>query len=83
MWYHEIMKCIFSAIFTKEKKGYSVLCPELGIASQGATIPEAEKNIREAIELYIEDMPEKELRQYEGAAAPEAPIVKMLEFSHA
>ena len=34
-------------------------CPSLGIASQGKDIDEAIKNIKEAIELYLEEQPEK------------------------
>ena len=33
-------------------------CTNLGIASQGNTTDEALKNIREAIELYLEEQPE-------------------------
>lgn len=33
-------------------------CVTLGIASQGETMDEAMKNIREAIELYLEEQPE-------------------------
>ncbi len=47
------MKNTFDFIFTKEEKGYSALCPELGVASQGETLDEAEFNIREAVELYL------------------------------
>lgn len=45
------------AIFTKEKEGgYSVSVPALpGCHSQGDTFEEAQKNITEAIELYLED----------------------------
>ena len=32
---------------------------ELGVASQGKTLEEAEKNVQEAIELYLEDQPNK------------------------
>ena len=32
---------------------------ELGVVSQGKTVEEAEKNIREAIELFLEDQPKK------------------------
>ena len=40
-----------------ETGGYNVSCPSLpGCHSQGDTIDEALANIREAIELYIEDM---------------------------
>ncbi|MBU0760654.1 MAG: type II toxin-antitoxin system HicB family antitoxin [Nanoarchaeota archaeon] len=34
-------------------------CTNLGIASQGTTTEEAIKNIKEAIELYLEEQPEK------------------------
>lgn len=34
-------------------------CTNLGIASQGETTEEAMKNIKEAIELYLEEQPEK------------------------
>lgn len=34
---------------------YVALCPELDIASQGKTVEEVLKNLKEAIELYLED----------------------------
>jgi len=34
-------------------------CTNLGIASQGDTTDEALKNIKEAIELYLEEQPKK------------------------
>ena len=45
------------AVFTKEKEGgYSVSIPSLpGCHSQGETFEEAQKNITEAVELYLED----------------------------
>lgn len=43
-----------------ESKGWSAVCPELpGCASAGKTEQEALANIREAIELYLEPVPEK------------------------
>ncbi len=30
---------------------------ELGVVSQGKTIEKAKKNLQEAVELYLEDMP--------------------------
>ncbi len=49
------MDTMFSAFFKKELEGgYSAFCPELGVASQGETIEEAEINLKEACELYIE-----------------------------
>ncbi|MEX2017076.1 MAG: type II toxin-antitoxin system HicB family antitoxin [Candidatus Pacearchaeota archaeon] len=37
---------------------FVVLCPSLRIASQGKSVEEAMKNIKEAAELYLEEMPE-------------------------
>ena len=82
MWYYKYMKYVFSAIFTKENGGYSVLCPELDVSSQGKDINEAEYNIREAVELYIKDLPNSELVSYTQAQA-EIPFVKTFEVSHA
>lgn len=41
-----------------EREGdlYSALCLELNVASQGRTIKEAERNIKEAVNLYLEDV---------------------------
>ena len=38
--------------------GYSVVCTDLDVASQGETIEEAKKNIKEAVELYLESAEE-------------------------
>lgn len=41
----------------EEEGGYHVYCPSLpGCHSQGETIDEALANIKEAIDLYVEDM---------------------------
>ncbi len=47
----------YNAIFQKEDEGgYSVWVPSLpGCASQGETFEKAQKNIQEAIALYLED----------------------------
>jgi len=49
-------KQLLLGISVKEETegGYSVVCTDLDIASQGETVEEAKKNIREAVELYIE-----------------------------
>lgn len=43
-------------LIKKEGKLYSALCLEFDVASQGRNVEEAKKNIREAVEFYIEDM---------------------------
>ncbi len=40
-----------------EEGGYVAFNPETGTASQGETIDEALANLREAVELFLEDEP--------------------------
>jgi len=40
----------------EEEKQFVALCPELDVVSQGYTIEEAIKNLKEACELYIGEM---------------------------
>jgi predicted RNase H-like HicB family nuclease len=44
----------FTAIIEREDDGYVALCPELDIASQGASVSEAREALQEAIELFFE-----------------------------
>ena len=46
----------FTAIIRKGEKQFVALCPEIDVASQGYTIEEALNNLKEAVELYIEEM---------------------------
>ncbi len=45
---------VFTGAVIKEDKGYSSLCLELDVASQGDTIKEAKHNLLEAVTLYLE-----------------------------
>lgn len=45
---------LLTVVVKEEEKGYSVVCPELNVASQGGTFEETISNIKEAMELYIE-----------------------------
>ena len=47
----------FTTIINKEGRFYNARCAELGVVSQGKTIEEAQKNLIEATELYLEDEP--------------------------
>ncbi len=49
------MQRTFSAVLTKGEIAIVALCPELGVVSQGKTKKEALANLREAVELYLED----------------------------
>ncbi len=64
----------FTASITKEGKWFVAHAIELGVVSQGRTIAEAQKNLQEAVELYLEETPgvKKEL-------AREAPLLTILE----
>ena len=44
----------FTAVITKEGKWYVAHCVEIGVVSQGKTIEEAQSNLKEAVELYLE-----------------------------
>lgn len=45
----------FTAIIKKGERQYVALCPELDVVSQGYTVEEALKNLKEAVDLYIEE----------------------------
>ena len=51
-------KLLLNVIVQQEDKGYSLICPELNVASQGETFEDAIDNIKEAVELYIESAEE-------------------------
>lgn len=53
----------FTAILTREGDGYVALCPEVDVASQGATIEEASQNLVEALELFFESASPDEVAQ--------------------
>jgi len=48
-----------TAVLHKEDDMYVAECPEVSTASQGYTVDEAVKNLKEAIELYLEEFPLK------------------------
>lgn len=49
--------------------GFSSLCPELDVASQGDTEEEARENLKEALELFLEDVDPDELSRRLAAGA--------------
>ena len=53
----------FTAIIEREENMYVALCPELDIASQGDTVEEARKNLKEAIELFLEEASQQEIKE--------------------
>ncbi len=52
----ELSSTKLTAIVKKGEKQYVALCPELDVVSQGYTVEEALKNLKEAVELYTEEI---------------------------
>lgn len=65
----------YTAVFSPEETGgYSVTIPALpGCVSQGETFEEALANIKEAAELYLEDMKESDIPE-EKASIVVSPV---------
>lgn len=45
---------VFTALILREESGYSALCLDLDVASQGDTIAQARESLLEAVTLYME-----------------------------
>lgn len=56
----------FTAVITKEEGWYVAHCVELGVVSQGKNIEEAQANLKEAVELYLESFGTDDLPQSSG-----------------
>ena len=46
----------FTAIIRKGEKQFVALCPEVDVVSQGHSVEEALDNLKEAVDLYVEEM---------------------------
>lgn len=64
------LKCLVEP----EDDWYVSYCEELGIASQGATMIEAKKNLEEAIEMFFEDASQSEIMGLLAPLAPKSPV---------
>ncbi|MEE9455787.1 MAG: type II toxin-antitoxin system HicB family antitoxin [bacterium] len=58
----------FTAVIMKEAKWYVAHCLELGVVSQGESLEEAQANLREAVELYIESFGDEGVPGYSPGA---------------
>jgi predicted RNase H-like HicB family nuclease len=54
---------VYTAIIEREGDLYAALCPELDVASQGATVEEATANLKEAVQLFLDCADPEELRR--------------------
>lgn len=46
----------FTAVISREEKWYVARCLELGVVTQGKSIEDAQVNLKEAVELYLEEL---------------------------
>ena len=51
----------YAATIWKETEGYVSKCPELGVTSCGDSFEEALNNLREAVDLYLENAKELDI----------------------
>lgn len=52
-----------TAVLIREDDGFVALCPEVDVASQGNSIEDAKKNLREAVELFFECASPQEIEE--------------------
>lgn len=52
---------VYPDVTPNGEAGFSALCPELDIASQGESEVRARENLREALELFLEDADPQEV----------------------
>lgn len=63
-----------AVIIQREGRWYVARSVELGVVSQGKSVEEAQKNLQEAVDLYLEGMP-----QTRRVLGKEAPLVTSIE----
>lgn len=68
-----------TVVIHKEGKWFVAQSLELGVVSQGKTIEKAQENLKEAVELYLEDQPSLKKNL---AFSDSAPLVTSLELQH-
>ncbi len=68
----------FTTTFQREGNWFVAHCAELGVTSQGDTLEAAERNLREAIELYLEDVPAEERQRF-----ADHPLIKTIDLESA
>jgi len=72
------MTYTFTTVIVKEDRWYVARCVELGVVSQGKSIETAQKNLKEAVKLYLGKRP----TAVRGNFLKKAPLVTTLEVSN-
>ncbi len=50
-----------TAIIEEEGNQFTAICPEVDVASQGNSVSDAKKNLKEALELFFETASKEEI----------------------
>jgi predicted RNase H-like HicB family nuclease len=67
---------LFTSVIWKEGKYFVAQCLNVDVSSFGKTYEEAVKNIKEAVELYMEDAPKNSVNKIE------MPSISVAEIKH-
>lgn len=62
------MTYICTTIINQEGKWFVARCLELGVVSQGESVEDAQSNLKEAVNLYLENQPHS--KKYLSKKAP-------------
>jgi len=65
----------YTAIIRKSKLEYVAICLELNVSARGDDLADVEKNLKKAIELYLED-----LKEHPETARSSIPTDELIEF---
>jgi predicted RNase H-like HicB family nuclease len=58
-----LQRTMYTAIVEREGIVFVALCPELDVASQGASVEAATANLKEAVELFLESADPEEVKR--------------------
>lgn len=68
----------FTTIIQQDGKWFVARCIELGVVSQGKNVEQAQKNLKEAVELYLENNPKPKKELFS-----QPPLVTTFELNYA
>ena len=67
----------YTAIVRKSKLEYVAVCLELNVSARGSDLADVEKNLRTAVELYLEDV-----KANPATVVMAIPTYELIEFLH-
>jgi len=69
------MRRTYTAIVRKSKLEYVAICLELNVSARGEDLADVEKNLKSAIELYLDDV-----KNHPGTVVSSIPTDEFIEF---